>query len=122
MITGSISSTPTPSSSSSYDGAKIAGVVVGPIAAVVLIIGLAFIFFRRRRTNGTAAVYPHTQPVQPVMGWSQPYAGQIVVPKAELADTASPPNPGIPPAYQTHPQPSVFVHSEGHGEPGLRPV
>jgi hypothetical protein len=54
---------------SSTSGAKIAGAVVGPVCAVALILGLAYMFFRRKRNVSATEIAP--QCAQPKVGLAE---------------------------------------------------
>jgi hypothetical protein len=48
--------TVTPAPASSNSSAKLAGAIVGPICAVILILGLAYMFYRRKQNVGAMAI------------------------------------------------------------------
>ncbi|PMD13429.1 hypothetical protein NA56DRAFT_755736 [Hyaloscypha hepaticicola] len=100
--TTTITSSPTAiSNHNSLSGAAISGTVVGPICGVALILGLAFLYFRRSRNKSATAGSSNVQsPPQGYTPGPAPFGG-YTGDKPELA-AINPLNPrpmSIPPVY-----------------------
>ena|SRR6266480_5431610 len=107
------STVPPPPATSSHNisGAAIAGAVVGPICGVALLLGLAFLFLRRRRTSPTIAeasteASTYVKPLNPDLGGATfgGYSESKPGPDLNTTHTIRP----IPPAY---PGPNIAMNT-----------
>lgn len=94
-VSPTTTSTPTPITGSGNSSAKLAGAIVGPICGVALILGLAYMFYRRKQSVGTGA----PQVAHAKHGWPEP--GPVVQPSGpqEVAGDMSYARARPPPAY-----------------------
>jgi predicted lipid-binding transport protein (Tim44 family) len=120
---------PSPNSSNSkgVSGALIAGAVVGPICAVALILGLAFLFLRQRRNNTLTAITPtlpeaQTQP--PQSGYTTAFGSYGDGKEAPLVNVGpASPSMSVPSAYNSYGAPGGAAalagahHSEINAQP-----
>ena len=100
------STVPPPPATSGHNisGAAIAGAVVGPICGVALLLGLAFLFLRRRRTSPTIAeasteASTYVKPLNPGLGGATFGGYSESKPGPDLNTTHTIRPMSIPPAY-----------------------